>query len=221
MDDETKVKQKPSLFGMVTSPVQQFKRIREQPLIWGAISLVVFLTAIGGALQAAGVDMPDMNGLGKGATTGVVTIMIVTTIITSIVVSLFIVLITSVIHIIVAKIASSTVSFKQLFSMNTYILMITALGAVLNGIVSVIVGTDDPEIMFTSLGSMVHTQGAMAGLWDSIEIFSIWQLIVTAIGLQIVAGFSKKLAWTLAIALFIIGVILSMIGATTAGMMDV
>lgn len=223
MAEETKTPE-PSLFGMITSPVQQFERIRERPLIWVAMLIVVILTAIGGLLSAMGAEMPDLKGVEGGTAAGVGAIMIVSTVLTSLVALLLGVLVISAIHMIIAKIALSAVSFKQLFSMNTYLGMITALGAVLNGIVAAIIGGGEPGFMFTSLGSLLNEPGelgAIAGLWNSIEVFSIWSSIITAFGLQIVAGFSKKLAWTIVIVIFVIGIIFAMIGSAIPGMAGV
>ena len=50
----------------------------------------------------------------------------ITMIITGLFTPIFGVLIATVIYLIIAKIARSEVSFKQLFSMNTYIMMISA-----------------------------------------------------------------------------------------------
>lgn len=58
----------------------------------------------------------------------------------------------------------------------------------------------------------------MQGLLDSLEIFSIWNVILTAIGLEKVARLSKGVAWTVSIVLFVIGVLFAMFGAAVSGM---
>ena len=129
-------------------------------------------------------------------------------------------LIATVIYLIIAKIARSEVSFKQLFSMNTYIMMISALSMILNGIgVALLGGT--AGTMYTSLGSLIGAEGTMGALLTSIEVFAIWGMILQAIGLQKVANFSKGLAWTIVIVFFAIGIIFTMIGAAFSGMVGV
>ncbi|MCP3761535.1 hypothetical protein NLX67_03900 [Domibacillus sp. A3M-37] len=34
---------KPSLFGLITSPVEQFKRMKQRPVIWGPSVIVLIL----------------------------------------------------------------------------------------------------------------------------------------------------------------------------------
>lgn len=213
MSEETKTP-KPSLFGMITSPEQQLERIKERPIIWVAMLIVVILTVVGSTLQGMGLETP---GLEEGGAA----FLVIGEVFGGIIGVLLGVLIMSAIHMLIAKIALSDVSFKQLFSMNTYLGIITALGALLNGIVAIILGTDQLNMMFTSLGSLfndVGETGAMGGVWNSIEVFSIWNFIVTALGLHIVAGFSKKLAWTIVIVFFLITVIFAMIGSAFPGM---
>jgi Yip1 domain len=129
-------------------------------------------------------------------------------------------LISTVIYLLIAKIARSEVSFKQLFSMNTYIMLISALSLIINGIGVALLG-GNVSTVYTSLGSIISTKGAIAGLLNSIEVFAIWGLILSAIGLHKVAGFSKGLAWGIAIAFFVISIIFSMIGAAFSGMVGV
>ena len=61
----------------------------------------------------------------------------------------------------------------------------------------------------------------MGDLLTSIEVFTIWGVILSAIGLQKVADFSKGLAWTIAIVFFAIGIIFTVIGVALSGMVGV
>lgn len=220
VEDEGK---KPSLFGMITSPTEQFTRIKKRPIIWGAMGILIVLFIIGVWLNALGVDVPpevQELEIDEELAAGMQVFETMYTIIAGIFIPLFTVLIASFIHWLVAKVSQSTVSFKQLFSMNTYILIISAVGTILNGAFSALMG-DGTGSMFTSLGSIIEVQGAMAGLFNSLEVFSIWTVIVTAIGLHKVADFSKGLAWTISILFFVIGAIFAMIGTGAAGMLGV
>ena len=71
----------------------------------------------------------------------------------------------------------------------------------------------DSEKLPTSLGSIIEAEGSLGAVLGSIEIFAIWGLILVAIGLHKVAGFSKGLAWTVSIAFFVISIIFALIGA--------
>src|SRR5699024_11278806 len=122
------------------------------------------------------------------------------------------ILIGSVIYLIVAKLLKSDVTFKQLFSMNTYIMIIGALSFIVNGLFVSLVGGNS-EIMFTSLAYFIHTDGMMTAILTNIEDFSIWSLILTALGLQIVANLSKTAACTVTLLFFYIGIVLSIVGS--------
>lgn len=219
MSEEKQV-EKPSLLGIIWSPTEQFERIRERPAIWGALAIITLLFIIGMWLQSLGVEVPEIEGLTEEqlalteafATVGIIIGGLFTPVIT--------ILISSFIYWIVAKIAQSDVSFKQLFSMTTYITVIAALSLLVNGALNAIIG-GGTEIVFTSLGWVVNAEGAIGAFFNNIEVFSIWGVILTALGLHKVAGFSKGLAWTIAIVFFVIGVIFAMISAGMAGMVGV
>src|SRR5699024_993006 len=121
------------------------------------------------------------------------------------------VLILSVIYLTIAKIAQSDVMFKQLFSMNTYIMIFSYLAFIINNAIAIFIGSN-AEVPITSLGSILNVPGGAGAALESIELFTIWGMIVAVIGLQKVARFSKGLAWGVQIALFIIGMIFAMIG---------
>ncbi|HLR53831.1 MAG TPA: YIP1 family protein [Pseudogracilibacillus sp.] len=221
MSEETETV-KPSLIGIITSPVQQLERIKGRTLVWSPIITVIIMVIIGSVLQGLSAEMPGIEE--DVSNTPFMVILGAFTVALTIVGTLIGVLIVSAIHMLIAKIALSTVSFKQLFSMNTYIAIITALGILINGIVAAVIGTENPEALFTSVGSFVNASGdvgMLSGLWDSIEIFAIWAYIVTAFGLQIVAGFSKKLAWSIVLAFFLITILFNMISAFFSGMAGV
>src|SRR5699024_11817282 len=82
------------------------------------------------------------------------------------------------------------------------------------------IGVEYPGMEFTSLASLVNNPGdmsAIAGIWDSIEVFSIWGYIITAIGLQIVAGFSKKMAWSVVVVIFLLTIMIELMSSALAG----
>ena len=78
--------------------------------------------------------------------------------------------------------------------------MISALGILLNGLIFMILQVGDPEVYITSLNSIVHAEGVLGAFLGIVEVFSIWSLIITGIGLQVVAKFSKGLSWSIVVA---------------------
>lgn len=204
---------KPSIIGMIHSPVEQFKRIKAQPVIWIGLIIVLVLSLINGvigtflvedALAKEFADFGDEELLLISLFTKVVGV------ISSIIGPIVGILIKTVVLLIIARIVQSTVSFRQLFSMSIYIAVIGTVGLLINTSVSLLSGTNDISVAATSLSTVIHAKGALAGLFSSIEVFSIWTLILTAIGMQVVVGISKKVSWILIISYFVLITLLAM-----------
>src|SRR5699024_11183787 len=103
--------------------------------------MVIIIVIIGSVLQGLGAEMPGMEEDISG--TPFIFILGAFTVALAIVGTLIGVLIVSAIHMLIAKIALLTISFKQLFSMNIYIAIITALGIHINGIVAAVIGRSE------------------------------------------------------------------------------
>lgn len=207
--------QKPSLLGMFTSPGVQFERIRQKPKFWVPLMIVNVFYIIGMLLTVKIMDASTIidKGIPKDQVDLFLTTMKVTIVVVGLISPIIGVLISSAILLAISKFVNSSVTFKQLLSMNTYIMIIGAVGLVLNmAIRSAIGGT--PEINITSLAGLLNQKN---NLLNSIEIFSIWGLVLKAIGLQKTAQYSKGAAWTVAILLFIIMLGFGFIGTLLQG----
>ncbi|CEG25598.1 Yip1 family protein [Bacillus sp. B-jedd] len=213
---ETDVKKSsPSLLGIFTSPVEQFEKIRTNPKIWIPLLIVSVIYIVGMALMAMtmtvdtlikqGVPKESAETILMGARIGVVA--------TGLLSPAFGALISSAIQLLVAKIAKAEVSFRQLFSMNTHIGFISAIGLVLNMAVAAAIGLDG-DTFITSIAGLLGKQG---GVLSAIEVFSIWGMILTAIGLHKTAHFPKVLAWAISIIFFLIGIGFTLIGIMLQG----
>lgn len=215
MSEEKQNVEKPSLFGMILNPTEQFEKIKKRPLIWGAMVIVTILTVIGSWLMSLGIEIQDDMGIPN-----MEIFVQINSIIVGLLSPVFGVLISSFIYWIIIKIVRSEATFQQLFSMNTYIMIISAFSILINGALTAILGGDG-EVLFTSLGSLIVVEGAMAGLFNNLEVFTIWGVILSAIGLHKVGELSKGLAWTISIAFFVIAIIFSMIGAAFSASLGV
>lgn len=196
--NEKEVEEKPKILGMVTQPTVQFKKIKQNPVIWMPLIIISLLMMVGAFITAMNIDYSNnpeiqeaievigidedvmirsgaiLAGLGNLILPGITA------------------LITTVIYLVISKVIKKQVSFSQLFSMNTYILFISAIGVLLNGLLSTVL-TGDTSTLFTSLAYVIPTDNIMLeNVFAMIEIFTIWGLVLTIIGLQIVANFSKK-----------------------------
>lgn len=204
----------PSLLGMITSPVEQFKRIKQKPVIFLPIVIIIILVIIGGWLNSQGLEIPELeelNELTDEAGGLMQTFDIIGTILVGIFIPLLFVSFYSVVQFLVGKTAQSEVKFKQLFSMNTFIFFISSIGTLINGIIIFIIGSST-GMQVTSIASILDNDNmTLVALTSWIEVFSIWTLILTAIGLHKVAGFSKGLSWAIPIILTILGILFSLV----------
>lgn len=204
---------KASFIGMIHSPVEQFKRIKAQPVIWIGLALILVLSLLNGIIGTFLVEdalLKEFADFGEDELFILSLFTKLMAVIGSILGPIIGILIKTVVMLIIAKIVQSSVSFKQLFSMCIYIAVIGAVGVLINTSVLLISGANDISIAATSLASVIHAKGALAGLFSSIEIFNIWMLILTAIGMQIVIGVSRKISWILVVSYFIVITLLSM-----------
>ncbi|QKY70638.1 Yip1 family protein [Lentibacillus sp. CBA3610] len=173
MSDENTRVPNPSLSGIITNPSQQFDRIYESPLIWRAIVSVMVLCA-GGLLLKFGINETSIIIIIIGVIIGII----------------LRVTVLSGLFMLSSTIASkSTVTFKQLCSMNAYISIILGINEIVNGITISMMG-GNPEVLFTN--TIIN--------W----IFAVWITILTAFGLERVAEFSKKLAWFVAVVFIMV-----------------
>jgi len=215
--------EKPSLLGMITDPRTQFERIRLNPKILVPFIIITVLTTIGMLLMMSQMDIlgddPYFNSMGEEELMYMTIFTQITFVITGLLTPAISILISTVVYLIIAKIVKSEVSFKQLFSMATFIYIISVLSLLLNSIAFFAVSNPDPNLYFTSLNSIVGAEGALGAFLVSIEIFTIWGMILSAIGLQIVAKFSKGLSWGIVIGIFVIITSFSMVSIVVTDML--
>lgn len=221
MEQETNMKaEKPSLIGMFWSPGEQFDRMRHNPRIWIPLILVSVIYGIGMYLMTLSLDPAylGLEDMGEAELEMVMAFSKISMVVTGLLTPVFIALISSAIYLIFTKIAGSGTKFKQLFSMNIHIIIISGVGLVINMALRAAIG-GNPDVMITSLAGLVNSE--KPGVLGSIELFSIWQTILTAIGLHRLAGLSKGWAWGIAIVFFLIGIGFALLGSMFSGMTGV
>lgn len=213
---ELEKKENPSLIGMFINPGEQFARIRQNPKTWLPLLLICILYGVGMALMALSMDISTLidQGIPEDQAELILGITKITVGVTGIITPIISILVSSAIYLLIAKIAGSSVSFKQLFSMNTFIMFVGAIGLLLNMAIRYGIG-GNPEVYLTSLAGVLNLD--KPGVLGSIEVFGIWTTILTAIGLHKTAGFSKGMAWTVAIIFFLITIGFGLIGTLLQG----
>lgn len=215
LNSET-IEEKPKLLGMITRPTEQFLKLKQNPVIWVPLLIISLLMMVGATITALNADYAndpslqesiDMLGIDEG-------LMIKFSAILVGLFSLFIpgltALVSTLIYLVVAFAIKKPVSFSQLYSMNVYILFITALSVLFNALLSFVL-TGDSTVMFTSLAAIIQTDNLMIkSMFSMIEIFTIWGLILTIIGLQKVANFSKRSAIIIVIGFYVLSLLFNL-----------
>ncbi|EGK12485.1 Yip1 family protein [Kroppenstedtia eburnea] len=208
---------KPSLFGVLFSPTEQFERIREKPRFGMALTIVIVLSVIilsltGLALaenpvflEKAGVEEA---GLPPEAFTAFTVGGMIIGGLVGIPISL---LLRSLFHWLFMMLFRGEASFKQLFSLNTHVYFLPLLGTLVYMVYLWATGGGgtDPETIPTSLAAFVPAEGFLKGVLGGIEIFAIWELILIASGLSIVGRLSKGKGWTIALIIFAVALVVT------------
>lgn len=200
--------EKPSLFGMIASPGLQFERMKTKSPVWGAFFIIVIIGTImaTGAGYLSLVNTPEMakllNGgdagtikafaIGGGAVAGLI----------GTVLGLFI---SAGFYKVIMMFMSNDTPYMKILSIYLYANLVTYIGGLLNIGLGFILGGNGTDF-YTSLGPLFEAKTMAHGIGSSIEIFSIWSLILTGLGLHIVAGLSKKQATILIVIFFILTV---------------
>ncbi|PDZ42548.1 Yip1 family protein [Bacillus wiedmannii] len=197
---------KPSLLGMITSPGEQFERMKTKSPVWVAFLIFVLIGTVTTAavFYLSVVNTPEvakeMNGqdgqmikwfaLGGGALLGLFGTPI----------GLFI---AAGFYKVIMMLMGNDTPYMKILSIYLYANLVFYIGSLLNvglGLIFEGNGTD----AYTSLAPLFEKGTVLNGIASSIEIFNIWSLILTGLGLHIVAGLSKKQATILIVIFFIL-----------------
>ena len=194
-------KQKPSLLKMFWRPKEQFVKIRSNPIIATPLIIVTVIYIIASMVKALLIRAEDL--MLPGMTVQEADMVAATakafTAMSGFISPVFTILFMTVIYFIILKIARKNMTFKQLFSMNTYIFVVQAVGLLVNSLLMMVIDS--------SSGSAITSLALFNRDWSllsAIELFTIWKFVLTAIGFHLVGQLSKSTSIILVIVLFII-----------------
>ncbi|ACK61228.1 MULTISPECIES: Yip1 family protein [Bacillus] len=198
--------EKPSLFGMITSPGVQFERMKTSNAVWGAFWLLVLLGGLIGGFAAyvysltpeaielnkeLGVTVSAGMTYGMGFGVGALGMG-------------FSFLLSAVVYKVLMVFMSNDTSYKKLLAITVYSSVISLIGVLINIILAYILGGSGQE-MYTGLGPIfASSSGVVKGIVSKFEVFTIWGYVVTWLGLQITAGLTKKQATIITIVFFVL-----------------
>ncbi|MCD8502412.1 MAG: YIP1 family protein [Bacillaceae bacterium] len=213
--NETEMKQgnpqleKPSIFGMIVSPTEQFGKLKHNPKILVPLTVISIISLVSALILTFGMDMEQLLGEGYEELVGPeesVFIIMVARIFSSIfglILPAISTVIAALIFLFISKFTDSEVTFKQLFSMSIFVYLISSLGSLFHSVAVVTIDIDS-LVPLTSLQFLLGAEGIPAIILTIIEVFTIWHILLFAIGLKIVANFKSGLAWTMTIVYYIV-----------------
>ncbi|SMO80320.1 Yip1 family protein [Melghirimyces algeriensis] len=213
---------KPSILGMITDPGSQYSRIAQHPVIWKPLLILTLFAmlftvgtglVVGDAMDSGegipeGVDEAQFQGIVKGFQIGIL-------IISGLLVVPLTTLFMSLIYWLFTMLFRGEATYRQILSLNIHTYVIPIIGMGVQTLVYLTVGVGDPTgaTLPTSLAGLLQMEnGALKSALNSIELFQIWQMVLIAGGLAVVANLSKKQSWVIVITLFLIGMGLSALG---------
>ncbi|MFZ0445710.1 MAG: YIP1 family protein [Bacillus sp. (in: firmicutes)] len=194
-------KQKPSLLKMFWRPKGQFVKITSNPIMATPLIIVTVIYIMASMVKALFIRAEDLMFPGMtaqeadmvAATAKAFTAML------GFISPVFTILLTTIIYFIILKIARKDTTFKQLFSMNTYIFVVQAVGLLINSLLMMVIDC--------SSGSAITSLALFNRDWSmlhALELFTIWKFVLTAIGFHLVGQLSKSTSIILVIVLFIL-----------------
>lgn len=200
--------EKPSLFGMITSPGLQFERMKTTEKVWGMFFLVALLQGLVGGLNSyvmyTSPEMIEMQKKlgGEFAKQGSLVSEVISGTIWGIVGVMIATLVIAAIYKVFMMFYGNDTSYKKIVMIIVYTDIVVIIGGLINGVIALILGAGPTA--YTSLGPLFD-QGSLAyGIGNTIELFYLWNIILIWLGLQITAGVSKVKAAIPIIVLFII-----------------
>ena len=199
--------EKPSLFGMITSPGLQFERMKMSEKVWGMFFFVALLQGLVGSLNAyVTYTSPEMikmqKELGALADQSSLVSNVISGTIWGAVGAMLVTFVIAAIYKVFMMFYGNDTSYKKIVMIIVYADIVVIIGGLINGVIALILGAGPTA--YTSLGPLFD-QGSLAyGIGNTIELFYLWNLVLIWLGLQITAGLSKVQAAIPIIILFII-----------------
>ncbi|HDR8184610.1 TPA: DUF1282 family protein [Bacillus thuringiensis] len=199
--------EKPSLFGMITSPGLQFERMKTSEKVWGMFFLMALLQGLLSAFTTYVTNTsPEMvkvkKELGEFAGQSSLTSDVISSIVSGTIGGMLVTFVVAAIYKVFMMFYGNDTSYKKLVTIIVYTNIVVIIGGFINAIIALILGV--APTAYTSLGPLFEQGSVAYGIGSSIEVFYLWNIVLIWLGLQITAGVSKVKAAIPIIVLFII-----------------
>lgn len=197
---------KPSFLGMVTSPSQQFERMKENTALAMPLVFMLLFMAVTGSLasylslrnpvlkdavEVTGFKIPTSVTVGMGA-------------VGSVIGGVIVFLIAAGFYKLIMVILGNDISYKKILLIIIFASFISSLGLLVNALIALVAGGYGAN--YTSLAPIMGDHKLLGAIGGNFDVFSIWYYILLAIGFQIVAGLSRNKAITIVVIVFLLGI---------------
>ncbi|WP_306008489.1 Yip1 family protein [Bacillus sp. MMSF_3353] len=194
---------KPLMFGVVTSPITQFKRMKYQTPILIPVIIMLFLTVVTSAMlsyvtlnnpmiesiygdknKEILMKMAFLSSFSFSAIGGIITLFLSPIFYKNIMIFFGI-----------------DISYKKILCLVLYTTFIIKLGMILNGTIAIILKSY--ELSYTSLAPLIIDNLILHSMAQRVDIFNIWYFILLGAGIHIVTNLSRNKTIILMIIMFL------------------
>ncbi|AVM23625.1 YIP1 family protein [Bacillus pumilus] len=193
--------QKPTMIGVSTRPSEHLNSVWENPVVWWPLSCVLLLTVIVTYLS----ELVN-EGMWADLSLPVPVVYVVSLI--GLILGL---LINAAIYKFIVFLAKGDASFQQLFSAVLFITPVTIIGTIISHL-AIILFHVPKNITITSLNALIQSSGPWHAVFANIDLFVIWNLVLTGFLLIKVGHISPKIAWTIIGVFYILSIIFQYVG---------
>lgn len=216
------------LVRVLFSPSAVFERLRELPvwfvpaIVLGIVATVLGYLFIPFRLASMSGQMAKAAAQNPNAPAQIESFTRLAVYASPIFVLIFLVIVAGILWLLVTLLASGESRFKTLLSVATYTALPSFLLQVATLVVLKMKGVESvtgPLDLQPALGLNLlapEMSGFLSGVLAAINPFTIWSMILTAIGVQVTQRTSKGSAYAVAIAAMLIGVLFGGVGAALA-----
>lgn len=208
--------QKPLLFGIVTSPITQFKRMKYQsPILIPLVSMLFLTILTSSMLSYVTLNNPmlkSINGGHYGEFSSKIAFL--STFSFSTIGGIISIFLSPIFYKNIMIFFGIDISYKKVLSMVLYTTFIIKVGMLFNGLLAII--WDGYELSYTSLAPLITDNLILHTMAQRMDIFNIWYFIVLGVGIHIVTNLSKNKT----IILMFIVFLFTTVAASMSGLMQ-
>lgn len=207
----------PSVWGVLWAPNRQWERIRAKPVFGGALAVLALAETLSGALTGTFLSHNPavahallQAGFPKAWMSPFLAWLIG---LSSLIGLLLNALVTSVLTWLMTKGLGGQGTFRQLFSLQTHLLVLMVLQTAVGAIGLLVTDgwlTKPPS----GLAAYIPVEGGWSGLLMTLDLFMIWRLILLARGMRIICRLSTARSWLVACLLFLLDIIVNTLSSS-------